>query len=341
MQNNRLDEQYIGMLKHILENGIEKGDRTGTGTKSVFDYTIRHKMSEGFPLLTSKKVYTKAIIYELIWFLNGETNIKYLIDNNIHIWTGDAYKNFCSKNGETLSREEFIENIKEGGIFSDKWGDLGPIYGSQWRKWKGGTKKGQMGFPDYDVKVDQIQRLINNLKNNPDSRRLVVNAWNVGELDDMVLPPCHYGFQCYTAEMTLQERKEYWTSSIYKSIYYADDFGHEELDEKKVPKRKLSLKWTQRSVDTCLGLPFNLASYGLLLELLAKEVNMVADELIFSGGDCHIYTNHLRKAKEQTRRKTYKLPKLKLNNESFDFKYEDVEILNYKSSEKIDYPLSN
>lgn len=361
-EHNQLDEKYKDMLHHILNNGVKKVDRTGTGTLSVFDYTIKHKMSEGFPLLTSKKMFTKGIIHELIWFLNGETNIKYLVENNIHIWTGDAYKNYCKSHEELIdgylhvkpiehSRESFINEIKNNEKFAAKWGELGPIYGKQWRKWNKYTIKPGIvqrvdgkyneNYYDLDYQIDQIKNLINDLKENPDSRRLMVNAWNPGDLDDMVLPPCHYSFQCYTVEMSLEERKEYWTKTLNKSIHYAKEFDIKDLDERNVPKRKLSLKWHQRSVDTCLGLPFNLASYGLLLELLAKETNMIADELIFSGGDCHIYLNHIEGAKQQLRNEIFNLPTLKLNNQSFDFKIDDVEIINYKSSKSINYQLSN
>lgn len=191
---NTLDKKYLNLVRYILDNGIKKIDRTGTGTISIFDYTMRFDMSEGFPLLTSKKMFTKGVIHELIWFLKGDTNIKYLIDNDVHIWDGDAYKAYLAKSKDTnLSREEFIQKIKNDTIFCEKWGELGPIYGKQWRDWNG---------------IDQIKNLINDLKSNPDSRRLLVNAWNVGDLQQMTLPPCHFGFQCYTQEMTLVERKK-------------------------------------------------------------------------------------------------------------------------------------
>jgi thymidylate synthase len=324
--NNNVDKQYFELLQHIISNGVVKKDRTGTGTISVFDYTMRFNMSEGFPLLTSKKMFMKGVVHELIWFLRGDTNIKYLVENGVHIWDGDAYKNYIKNNGE-LSKDEFIDKIKSDDEFAEHWGELGPVYGKQWRNWNG---------------VDQIQNLINDLKNNPDSRRLMVNAWNVGDIDEMVLPPCHYGFQCYTTEMNLFERKKYWCDSIGKNISYAEDLVDSELDRLGVPKRKLSLKWMQRSCDVPLGIPFNIASYGLLLELLAKEVNMIAHELIFSGGDCHIYLNQIDGIKEQIRNETFPLPKIMLKNKSiFELRYEDVEILNYKSSKSIKLPLSN
>ena len=360
MKNN-VDKQYLKYLKYILNNGVKKVDRTGTGTISIFDYSMRFNMSEGFPLLTSKKVFTKAVIHELIWFLKGDTNIKYLVDNGVHIWDGDSFANYLKNrdrfsnkdnvkedvvingmNGSSnrpYTQEEFIDKIKTDDEFANKWGELGPIYGSQWRSWKQWHVKDYVGG---NTQIDQIKNLINDLKTNPDSRRLMVNAWNVGELDQMVLPPCHFGFQCYTSELTIEQRKKWWCDYFEKDISYADDISESELDEQLVPKIKLDLKWFQRSVDSPLGLPFNIASYAILLHLLAKEVNMVPNDLIFSGGDCHIYLNQIKGVNEQLKRETFKLPKLKLHNKSiFDFKYEDIEIINYKSSPTIQFPLSN
>ena len=300
---NNLDKQYQALLQDILDNGVKKEDRTGTGTISVFGRQIRHNMSEGFPLLTTKKMAWKTMVTELLWFLRGDTNIKFLVDNGCHIWDGDAYQAYIkrynkgeyvgktkllenSKKNRTLTEpftiEEFIEKIKTDIAFAMKWGELGRIYGRQWRKWlsikrigieNGGTI--HKAYPDYG-EVDQIQNLINDLKTNPDSRRLMVNAWNVGELDQMVLPPCHYGFQVYTRKTTREEK-------ITNPGKY----------------RAISLMWNQRSVDTFLGLPFNIASYGLLLEIIAKEVDMVPDELIGNLGDVHLYSNHIEQAKEQ------------------------------------------
>ena len=330
MKNN-VDKQYLDLVKHVLKNGIRKTDRTGTGTLSVFDYTMRFNMNEGFPLLTSKKMFTKGVIHELIWFLRGDTNIKYLQDNDVHIWDGDY-----NKSGRTD-------------------GELGPVYGKQWRNWTVYKNNGHQWsnreresevayYVNNGVKsnIDQIANLINDLKNNPDSRRLMVSAWNVAEIDQMTLPPCHYGFQCYTQEMNLFERKKWWCESLGKSIHYAEDFTEQELNTLNVPKRRLSLKWTQRSCDLLLGVPFNIASYGLLLHILAREVNMVPNELIFSGGDVHIYLNHIDGAKEQLTRETYELPKLELTNSSIDnIKYDDIKIVNYKSSGAIKMELSN
>jgi thymidylate synthase len=300
---NSLDKKYTDLLQDILDNGVRKEDRTGTGTISVFGKQIRHKMSEGFPLLTTKKMAFKTMVTELLWFLRGDTNIKFLVDNGCHIWDGDAYRNYKNKEHLSMSfnfltQEKFTNKIKTDDKFAKKWGELGPIYGKQWRKWGIERIDFNTGDPIY---IDQIANLINDLKTNPDSRRLMVSAWNVGELDSMVLPPCHYGFQVYTRELSLEERLDL-ASKTY-SVFDPFDFHectHDEIDELyPVPKRAVSLMWNQRSVDTFLGLPFNIASYGLLLEIIAKEVNMVPDELIGNLGDTHLYSNHIEQAKEQ------------------------------------------
>ncbi len=331
---NNIDKQYQALLQDILDNGVEKKDRTGTGTISVFGRQIRHKMSEGFPLLTTKKMPWKSIVTELLWFLQGNTNIKWLVDNGCNIWNGDAYKNFENEFNKgnvagirlddgterVANIDEFIRRIKVDDEFAKEWGELGPIYGKQWRKWN------SISDSDFDMRmstyeVDQIQNLINDLKTNPDSRRLMVNAWNVGELDQMVLPPCHYGFQVYTRELSLDERlciadkfNPLIREDCLTKIHHPDEteelklvYRHEFLDSlgpNVVPQRRaISLMWNQRSVDTFLGLPFNIASYGLLLEIIAKEVNMVPDELIGNLGDVHLYSNHIEQAKEQIGRK--------------------------------------
>jgi thymidylate synthase len=299
---NNLDKQYTDLLQDILENGVTKSDRTGTGTLSVFGRQIRHKMSEGFPLITTKKMPFKTITTELMWFLRGDTNIKFLVDNNCHIWDGDAYKRFTYYTDEETSMERFIELIKTDDEFAKKWGELGPVYGKQWRRWEG-----------LNSNTDQIQTLISELKTNPDSRRLMVNAWNVGELDQMVLPPCHYGFQVYTRELSASERITYKNTKQINLLDSNELFDfiksnvsidldnevHKECDKFNIPTRAISLMWLQRSVDTFLGLSFNIASYGLLLEIIAKSVNMVPDELIGNLGDTHLYSNHVEQAKEQ------------------------------------------
>ncbi len=323
---NKLDKQYQQLLQDIIDYGVEKKDRTGTGTKSIFGYTIRHNMSEGFPLLTTKKMTWKTMVTELLWFLRGDTNIKYLVDNNCHIWNGDAYKNYCKTYPDVektfqyegsnievrkMTQEEFINKIKTDDEFAKTWGELGPIYGKQWRSWEKWYIDENKRYLTFTKKIDQIQNLINDLKTNPDSRRLMVNAWNVGELDQMVLPPCHYGFQVYTRELSSDERYNLLSESEKKNFIIAMrpmmspddkyDEVHYTIDNyyEHIPKRAISLMWNQRSVDTFLGLPFNIASYGLLLEIIAKTVNMVPDELIGNLGDVHLYSNHVDQALEQ------------------------------------------
>jgi thymidylate synthase len=320
-----IDEEYRQLLMDILIHGVKKEDRTGTGTQSVFGRQIRHSMSEGFPLLTTKKMAWKSIVTELLWFLRGDTNIKFLLDYDCHIWTGDAYKGYeaqcVTHSVDPMSKEQFISAIKLGNnnqphfipdLTGYKLGDLGPIYGKQWRSWKRYRKvedtehKETLHIIDY---VDQITNLINELKTNPDSRRLMVSAWNVGELDQMVLPPCHYGFQVYTKE--------------------------------KEGKRYISLMWNQRSVDTFLGLPFNIASYGLLLMMIADEVNMIPDELVGNLGDVHLYLDHIEQAKEQISRKPFDLPTVHVRDGIESFMPGDIILENYQSHPAIKAPLSN
>jgi thymidylate synthase len=278
---NTLDKKYQDLLQDILDNGIHKSDRTGTGTLSVFGRQITHNMNQGFPALTTKKLAWKQVVSELLWFLTGQTNIAFLHKHNNHIWDGDY-----EKSGRTD-------------------GDLGPIYGKQWRKWD--SKNGR---------IDQIDNLVRELKTNPDSRRLMVSAWNVGELDQMVLPPCHYGFQIYTTELSDERRYNIWFNNNYETGMerFFDANNLPDFDNSyytPTPKRSISLMWNQRSVDTFLGLPFNIASYGLLLHIIANEVNMVPDELIGNLGDVHLYSNHIEQAKEQIRREPFDLPILK------------------------------
>ncbi len=302
---NRLDEQYRAILGELLYNGKKKGDRTGTGTLSKFGMQIRHRMSDGFPLLTTKKMAVKTMMTELKWFLKGDTNIKYLVENNCHIWDGDAYKVYPNK--DELTQKEFIQRIKTDDEFAMKWGELGPIYGNQWREWGSKYETNYILGTHKRVKpgIDQIVKLIDNIKNNPDSRRLMVSAWNVDEIDNVVLPPCHYGFQCY------------------------------------VNDGKLSLMWNQRSVDTFLGLPFNIASYGTLLLLLCKETNLEAGEIIGNLGDTHLYLNHMDQANEQINRNSYELPTIELSNVDILNGEFDYEINNYEYHPTIKAPLSN
>lgn len=336
---NNIDIQYQSILKEIIESGYQKGDRTGTGTISLFGKQIRHKMSEGFPLLTTKKMYFKGIVTELIWFLKGDTNIKYLIDNNCHIWDGDAYqsykklnKNNLHESNRPLSKEEFIEKIKTDDSFAKKWGELGPIYGKQWRRWNANT--------------DQVKNLIEKLKTNPDDRRMIVTAWNPDEIEKAVLPPCHYGFQVYTRNLTVLER---W-SLCKNEVDVEDPLLNEKLDRLNIPKRELSLLWNQRSADFPLGIPFNIASYALLLELLSIEVNMVPGELIGNIGDCHIYLNQIEGIKEQIKRDPFKLPSILINknlilggllNSLDNINSSDIVIENYEFHPSIKFELSN
>ena len=349
---NNIDKKYQDLLQDILDNGIEKKDRTGTGTISVFGRQIRHKMSEGFPLLTTKKMAWKTMVTELLWFLQGSTNIKYLVDNGCHIWDGDAYKNYLKWAGNNpLTIEEFIEKIKNDSDFAGVYGELGPIYGKQWRGW---TKKKMYLSTDgsyeniYDevnqTVIDQISILINDLKTNPDSRRLMVNAWNVGELYQMVLPPCHYGFQVYTRELSYKERYRIWFRKNYETGFEYNDNVVVDFDNsyfEPTPTRAISLMWNQRSVDTFLGLPFNIASYGLLLMMLADEMNMVPDELIGNLGDVHLYSNHVEQAKEQIRREPFELPTVHVRDGIFCSSIGDVILENYQAHPTIKAPLSN
>ncbi len=377
---NTLDSKYQELLQDILDNGVVKTDRTGTGTISVFGRQIRHRMSQGFPLLTTKKMAWKTMVTELIWFLSGSTNIKYLVDNNCHIWDGDAYKNYTKKINDIidgykcgdimgmqphmevwfsdsdkltpLTQSEFINKIKTDDEFAKKWGELGPIYGKQWRSWKYQENEwydGNTHYPEISTSIDQISNLILQLKTNPDSRRLMVSAWNVSELGQMVLPPCHYGFQVYTRELTGEERWDLLKKKVGDDKFQlmVDDivpFGgglSEELEVYNIPKRAISLMWNQRSVDTFLGLPFNIASYGLLLTMIADEMNMVPDELIGNLGDVHLYKNHIEQAKEQIKREPFDLPTVHVRDGIFSFGGQDVILENYQSHPPIKAPLSN
>ena len=383
---NNIDKKYQQLLQDILDNGVVKKDRTGTGTISVFGRQIRHKMSEGFPLLTTKKMAWKTMVAELIWFLSGSTNIKYLVMNNCHIWDGDAYKNYIKEVNEIidgykcgdimgmqdhieklfsdsdklipLTKEEFINLIKTDDEFAEEWGELGPIYGAQWRRWNAKTLvkttikdplTGNDTYVEGEKVIDQIQSLIDELKTNPDSRRLMVSAWNVGELEHMILPPCHYGFQVYTRLLNGEERWGLLEKKVGKEKFdlMVEDimpFGgglSEELQAYNIPTRALSLMWNQRSVDTFLGLPFNIASYGLLLMMIADEMNMVPDELIGNLGDVHLYSNHVDQAKEQIKREPYDLPTVHVMDGIFSFGDKDVILENYESHPSIKAPLSN
>ena len=358
---NNLDKQYQSLLQDILDNGHRKGDRTGTGTISVFGRQIRHNMKDGFPLITTKKMYTKGIITELLWFLRGETNIKSLVENDCNIWNGDAYKAYtkyplatiqdhhtnilyqnkgwCKRTGRSivsphptrhLTQEEFVDKIKTDVEFSKRFGELGPVYGKQWRNWEGIDKESFLNTDNledpllrglglfYSTKsIDQIQNAINDLKNNPDSRRIIVSAWKSDEIDQMTLPPCHNFFQFYTRELSSEERVQYLFYKTDLSMIYLIQPTEEQLNKENIPTRAISLMWNQRSVDTFLGLPFNIASYGLLLEIVGKMVNMIPEELIGNLGDTHLYSNHIEQAKEQIGRELTKEERKKLYENEF------------------------
>lgn len=306
-------KQYQDLLRHVLENGADKNDRTGTGTKSVFGYQMRFDLNAGFPLLTTKKLATRAIIHELIWFLSGSTNIKYLVDNDVKIWNEWPFDRFLKANDltakfPTYSPEwtaelaRFVEQIKTDATFAAKWGELGPVYGKQWRRWETPEKT-----------FDQINDLLQQIKSNPDSRRLLVCAWNVGEVSRMALPPCHCLFQFYVAPASANGR------------------------------RKLSCQLYQRSADIFLGVPFNIASYALLTHMIAQVCDLDVGDFVHTLGDAHLYSNHLEQTREQLGREPRSLPQLTLNpaiKDLFAFKFEDIEITGYDPHPAIKAPIA-
>ena len=273
---------YLDLCRHVLDHGTLKMDRTKTGTKSVFGYQMRFDMSKGFPLLTTKKVHLKSIIHELLWFISGDTNIKYLVDHNVKIWNEWPYETFkksADYNNETI--DEYVEKIKTDDKFSERYGNLGPVYGAQWRNFNG---------------VDQIKFILDQIKNNPNSRRMILSAWNPAEIKDMALPPCHTLIQFYVSE------------------------------------GKLSLQLYQRSADIFLGVPFNIASYALLLMMFAQVTNLEVGEFVHTLGDAHIYSNHFEQIELQLSRELRDLPIMEINKEVkslFDFKYSDFKLKNY------------
>lgn len=294
--------QYLDLLAKIRHEGVVRDDRTGTGTKGIFGYQMRFNLAEGFPLLTTKRVFMKGIIHELLWFLRGDTNIKYLVDNGVHIWDSDAYRYYnelCVKHGvlpvdiETFLSAAGVESPIEGYRF----GDLNHVYGYQWRSW--GKANGES--------IDQIRQVIDTIKTNPSSRRMIVSAWNVADVGDMALPPCHTMFQFFVAD------------------------------------GRLSCQLYQRSGDTFLGVPFNIASYALLTMMVAKECGLEPGEFIHTLGDAHLYLNHLDQADEQLSREPRKLPTMRLNptvNSIFDYTYDDFELCDYNPYPAIKAPLS-
>jgi len=350
-----IDYKYNELLRKILEEGKEKTDRTGTGTISIFNAQIEHNMSDGFPLLTCKKVFVRGIIHELLWFLNGDTNIQYLVKNGVNIWTADAYreyKNFANKADEPdydihiddpnqnrtriMTMDEFKENIINSDIFAHTWGNLGPIYGKQWVNWGGYNIVSGEEVDGLNKGVNQIQQAIDTLKTNPDSRRIIVTAWNPSEIDKMSLPPCHWAFELYTEKLTNDEFCEYHSHELWQDIaaYCSKDKTFEKYaNEGGFATRKLSLKWHQRSVDTFLGLPFNIASYGLLLEMIAQQCNMVPDKLVGDLTNVHIYKNHIEQCSEQLERQPMELCKLDLTkaDDIFSYEYDNIKFADYHS----------
>ena len=295
-------KQYLELLDKICREGVVRGDRTGTGTKGIFGYQMRFDLKEGFPLVTTKKLFLKGVIYELLWFLRGDTNIKYLVDNGVHIWDSDAfryYNELCIKHGVLpVDMETFLSAVGiESPIEGYRFGDLNNVYGYQWRSWPAGDGGA----------IDQIKRVIDTIKTNPNSRRIIVSAWNVADVDNMALPPCHTMFQFFVAE------------------------------------GKLSCQLYQRSADTFLGVPFNIASYALLTMMIAKECSLELGEFVHTLGDAHLYLNHLEQAHEQLQREPRKLPTMHLNPEVksiFDYKYEDFTLEGYDPHPAIKAPLS-
>lgn len=342
-------KQYLALMQDILDNCVVKKDRTGVGTLSVFGRQLRFDLKEGFPLVTTKKVHLKSIIHELLWFLNGDTNVKYLQENGVKIWNE----------------------------WADEEGDLGPVYGKQWREWRdckvvechdvgrtqqlmqrgykyiGNMKEDGTTYLVYEKAHDQISKVIQQLREDPDSRRIIVSAWNVSDLDDMALNPCHNYFQFYTTEMSLLERLDWYEVNEPEKFANAPLINHEDIDDEErlheildregIPRRKLSCFYMMRSNDYLLGAPFNVASYALLTHMIAQQLNMVPDELVYSGVDVHLYSNHLEQAKLQLTREPYPLPKLVIKRKPgsiFDYKYEDFELVGYQSHDTIKAPIA-
>ncbi|HFW3845388.1 TPA: thymidylate synthase [Salmonella enterica subsp. enterica serovar Waycross] len=342
-------KQYLALMQDILDNGVVKKDRTGVGTLSVFGRQLRFDLKEGFPLVTTKKVHLKSIIHELLWFLNGDTNVKYLQENGVKIWNE----------------------------WANEEGNLGPVYGKQWREWRdckvvechdvgrtqqlmqrgykyiGNIKEDGTTYLVYEKPHDQISKVIQQLREDPDSRRIIVSAWNVADLDDMALNPCHNYFQFYTTEMSLLERLDWYEVNEPEKFASAPLINHEDIDDEErlhetldregIPRRKLSCFYMMRSNDYLLGAPFNIASYALLTYMVAQQLNMVPDELVYSGVDVHLYSNHLEQAKLQLTREPYPLPKLVIKRKPdsiFDYKYEDFELVGYQSHDTIKAPIA-
>lgn len=327
---NNVDNQYLSVLEDIILNGTWKDTRSGK-VKTLFCKTMRFDLKEGLPLLTTKRVFYKGIIHELLWFLRGDTNIKYLVENNVNIWNDDAYRFYKTKYNNNLSFGDFIDKVKNGErIDKYTYGDLGPIYGKQWRNF------GVSG-------VDQINSIIEKLKHSPDDRRMMCVAFNPDVVDDVALPPCHISFQFFTKKLSLYERCE-WVRLKHNKIISINDHKEFERLGYDVPERELSCSFTMRSNDFCCGNPFNIAQYAILTEMIAHVCNMSVGELVYFGNDVHVYENHIDLAKIQLKRSGCDtLPRLLFNrniNSIDDFVFTDFNITNYNPDEAIKYPLS-
>ena len=350
---NKVDTEYFRIVNDILTNGKVKKNRTGIDTIGIFGAQAKYDVDlNAFPILTTKKVHFPAIVHELLWFISGDTNIKYLVDNNVRIWNEWAYEKYkkgwginadikdYSSDGKIsriLSLDEFVERIKNDNEFATKWGELGEgTYGGMWRAFPFYT--GDDSVVDWNItsgEVDQLQKVINKLKTNPDDRRMIVSAWHPHWVDHCALPPCHCLFHFHTEELTNGERCEILHDrglrTSHKMAWTSQD--REECDKHNIPSRRLNCLLYQRSQDTALGCPFNVASYSLLTAMIAQTVNMTTGTFTHSTGDTHIYVNHLDGLKLQLTREPKKLPKLWLNPEVkslFDFKYDDIKLLDYE-----------
>jgi len=357
---NNLDKQYKSLIQKIFNEGHNKSDRTNTGTKSIFGYQMRFNMSDGFPLLTLRKIHIKSLIHELLWFLGsfdkeyakfGNTNIRYLLDNDVTFWSEWPYKEYRNKMKyhalPDISLKEFENNIKNNDDFALKFGSIGPGYGEQW-----------LNSGSIDIKkitddekshifrvqgINQIDNVIKTLKKNPDSRRMIVDSWNPLRIDEMLLPPCHMMFQFYSVKMTPSERLNSYNKWINDNNYDKNIDPKLGMKQHKFPTRYLSLQMYQRSVDSGLGLPFNIASYSLLLHIISQITNMIPNEFIWTGGDTHIYNNHTEQLKELINRESLDLPTLKLNSNIkniYDFRYDDIIIENYNPHKNIKMDVS-
>jgi len=369
---NNVDSEYFKLLDLVLEKGRTKTNRTGIDTIGIFGAQARFNLQEGFPLLTTKKVFFKAIVHELLWFIKGDTNIKYLVDNNVHIWDEWAYARYkkapcwsddeCHATDEGIilfTQKEFIEAIKYNSKFAEKWGNLGEgTYGGMWRAFPYFNQEEEIedgevvNSKDVFGGVDQLKKVVDKLKTNPDDRRLIVSAWHPYWVDHCALPPCHCFLQFHTELLTEAERLDLWQKKFaladgsipsYVPNFEGKNFM-ERFDQDGIPVRRLNCQLYQRSLDLPIGGPFNIASYSLLTSLIAHCVNMVAGEFVWSIGDCHIYVNQLDGVKEQLSRNPLpNLPTIKLNpliKDIFSFKYEDIELVGYESHPPIKMPVA-